>query len=68
MSEPLKVSGSWSLVSEVTGTVGVFWLAYRQAFWVANVWASKAIAAALGSGAEVVLVVADGSSAVGWVV
>ena len=42
-------------------------------FWAASVWASKAMAAAKlppvsGSGAETVLVAAEGSSAIGWVV
>ena len=60
----MKVSGSRSLVGEVTGTAGVFCVAGRQAFWAANVWASKAMAAAklpptLGSRAIVVLVVAN---------
>ena len=68
-SEPLKVLGSQSLVGEVTGTAGMFWVACGQAFWVANVWASKAMAAtksppASGSGAKVVLVVAKGLLAV----
>ena len=60
MSEPSKVLGSQSLVGEVTGAVGVF--------WVTNVWASRAMVAAkslpiLGSRAVVVLVVAEGLSA-----
>ena len=71
-SEPLKVSGSRSLVGKVTSTVGVFGAGCRRTFWVANVWASKAMAAAKsppisGLGAEAVLVAADRSSAIGWV-
>ena len=66
------MSGSQSLVSEVTGTVGAFRAASGQTFWVASVWASKAMMAAKsppisGSGAEAVLVVSEGSSARGWV-
>ena len=66
------MSGSWSLVSEVTGTAGALWVACRQAFWAAGVWASRAMAAATlspmsGSRAVVVLVAADRLSANGWV-
>ena len=69
-SEPSKVSGSQSLVSKVTGMVGVFRVGCGQTFCVASVWASKAMAAAKsphvsGSGTEVALVAAEGSSAVG---
>ena len=71
-SEPLKVSGSRSLVSEVTSTAGALWVACRRAFWAAGVWASRAMAAATlppmsGSRAVVVLVAADRLSANGWV-
>ena len=72
-SNPSKVSGSQSLVSEVTGKAGVFRAAWGQTFWVASVCASKAMVAAkslpvLGSGTEAVLVVAEGSSAIGGLV
>ena len=68
----MKVSGSWSLVGEVTGTAGVLWAACGRAIWAANVWASREMAAARlppmsGSGTVVVLVVAEGLSADGWV-
>ena len=73
MSEPLKVSGSRSLVGEVTGAAGALWVACGQVFWAANVWASRVMAAAklpptLGSRAIVVLVAAEGLSANDWVV
>ena len=48
---------------------GVFRAGCEQTFWVASVWASKAMAAAKsppvsGSGTKAVLVTAEGSSAV----
>ena len=69
-SEPSKVSGFRSLVGEVTGTAGVLWAAVRHVFWVARVWASKAMATAKsppvsGSGADTVFVAPEGLSAIG---
>ena len=68
-----KVSGSQSLVSEVTSAAGAYGAGGGSTFWVASVWASKAMAAAKsppmsGSGADAVFVAADGSSAVGGLV
>ena len=45
-SEPSKVSGSRSLVGMVTGAVGMCGAGGGETFWVASVWASKAMAAA----------------------
>ena len=45
-SEPSKVSGSQSLVGAVTGAVGACGAGGGGTFWVASVWASKAMAAA----------------------
>ena len=72
-SKPSKVSGSQSLAGEVTSMAGAFGAACGQMFWMASVRASKAIAAAKsppvsGSGTEAVLVAAEGSSAMGWLV
>ena len=69
-SKPLKVSGSRSLVGEVTSMAGAFGVACGCMFWAASVWASKVMVAAKsppvsGSGTEAVLVAAEGSSAVG---
>ena len=75
-SEPLKVSGSQSLVGEVTGAAGVYGVDGGWTFWVARVWANRAMAATksppvsgslpvLGSGAKAVFVAAEGLSAVG---
>ena len=66
------MSGSQSLVSKVTGTAGVYGVGGGWMFWAASVWASKAMAAAksppvLGSGADMVFVAAEGSSAIGSV-
>ena len=39
------MSGSWSLVGAVTGAVGACGAGGGGTFWVASVWASKAMAA-----------------------
>ena len=45
-SEPLKVSGSRSLVGEVTGAAQVCGVGGGRTFWAASVWASNAMATA----------------------
>ena len=75
-SEPLKVSGSRSLVGEVTDAAGASGVGGGWTFWVARVWASKAMATAKsppvsglppvsGSGANTVFMVPEGLSAIG---
>ena len=76
-SEPSKVSGSRSLVGTFPGATETCGADGGWAFWVASVWASKAIAAAKsppvsglppvsGSGADAVFMAPGGSLAVGW--